>query len=44
MERVAEDTAKRYGGYYTHYFSNDDNPEYHRRVTGRRFIKTQEMP
>ncbi len=26
MERVAEDTAKRYGGYYTHYFSNDDNP------------------
>ena len=26
------------------HFSNDDNPEYHRRVTGRRFIKTQGMP
>ena len=39
MERVAEDTAKRYGGYYTHYFSNDDNPEYHRRVTGPQIYK-----
>ena len=39
MERVAEDTAKRYGGYYTHYFSNDDNPEYHRRVTGPAIAK-----
>ena len=39
MERIAEDTAKRYGGYYTHYFSNDDNPEYHRRVTGPQILK-----
>ena len=39
MERIAEDTAKRYGGYYTHYFSNDDNPEYHRRVTGPTIAK-----
>lgn len=34
LERVAADTAKKYGGYYTNYFANDDNPEYHRRVTG----------
>lgn len=34
MERLAADTAKRYGGYFTNYFANDDNPEYHRRVTG----------
>ena len=40
MERVAEDTAKRYGGYYTHYFSNDDNPEYHRRVTGPAIVQS----
>ena len=39
MERIAEDTAKRYGGYYTHYFSNDDNPEYHRRVPGPQNLK-----
>ncbi len=30
---------QRYGGYYTHYFSNDDNPEYHRRVTGPQILK-----
>lgn len=34
MDRIAEDTARRYNGYFTHYFANDDNPEYHRRVTG----------
>ena len=28
LERVAADTAKKYGGYYTNYFANDDNPEY----------------
>ena len=39
MDRIAADTAKRYGGYYTHYFSNDDNPEYHRRVTGPQILK-----
>ena len=39
LERVAADTAKRYGGYFTNYFSNDDNPEYHRRVTGPQILK-----
>lgn len=39
LDRIAEDTAKRYGGYFTHYFSNDDNPEYHRRVTGPQILK-----
>ena len=39
MDRIAEDTARRYGGYFTHYFSNDDNPEYHRRVTGPQILK-----
>ncbi|MGN0975516.1 MAG: PLP-dependent cysteine synthase family protein [Gemmiger sp.] len=34
LERVAADTAKKYNGYFTNYFANDDNPEYHRRVTG----------
>ena len=40
LERVAADTATRYGGYFTNYFANDDNPEYHRRVTGPRILKT----
>ena len=26
MDRIAEDTARRYNGYFTHYFANDDNP------------------
>ena len=39
MDRIAEETAQRYGGYFTHYFSNDDNPEYHRRVTGPQILK-----
>ena len=34
LEQVAKDTAARYNGYFTNYFANDDNPEYHRRVTG----------
>lgn len=34
MDRIAQETAERYHGYFTHYFANDDNPEYHRRVTG----------
>ena len=34
LDRVAADTAARYNGYFTNYFANDDNPEYHRRVTG----------
>ena len=39
LERVAMETAKRYNGYYTNYFSNDDNPEFHRRVTGPQILK-----
>ena len=39
MNRVAEETARRYGGYFTNYFANDDNPEYHRRVTGPQILK-----
>ncbi len=39
MDRIAEETAQRYGGYFTHYFANDDNPEYHRRVTGPQILK-----
>ena len=38
-ETVAAETAKRYGGYYTNYFANDDNPEYHRRVTGPQILR-----
>ena len=34
LDRVAADTAARYNGYFTNYFANDDNPEYHPRVTG----------
>lgn len=39
LEKVAADTAARYGGYFTNYFANDDNPEYHRRVTGPQILK-----
>ena len=39
LERAAQETAKRYNGYYTNYFANDDNPEYHRRVTGPQILK-----
>lgn len=39
LERIASETAQRYGGYFTNYFSNDDNPEYHRRVTGPQILK-----
>ncbi|MDD4850608.1 MAG: pyridoxal-phosphate dependent enzyme [Gemmiger sp.] len=40
LEQVAAATAKKYNGYFTNYFSNDDNPEYHRRVTGPQILKT----
>lgn len=33
-EELAAQTAEECGGYYVNYFANDDNPEYHRRVTG----------
>lgn len=39
LERIAAETAQRYGGYFTNYFANDDNPEYHRRVTGPQILK-----
>ena len=39
MDRIAQQTAERYHGYFTHYFANDDNPEYHRRVTGPQILK-----
>lgn len=39
LEKVAAETAQRYGGYFTNYFANDDNPEYHRRVTGPQILK-----
>lgn len=38
LEQLARDTAKRFGGYFTNYFANDDNPEFHRRVTGSRIL------
>ena len=39
LEQVAKDTAARYNGYFTNYFANDDNPEYHRRVTGPAIVQ-----
>ncbi len=39
LERIAQETAQRHGGYFTNYFANDDNPEYHRRVTGPQILK-----
>lgn len=39
LDRVAADTARHYNGYFTNYFANDDNPEYHRRVTGPQILK-----
>ena len=39
LERIAVETAQRHGGYFTNYFANDDNPEYHRRVTGPQILK-----
>ena len=40
LERIAADTAKRYNGYFTNYFANDDNAECHRRVTGPQILKS----
>ena len=34
LEELARKTARECGGYFIDFFSNDDNPEYHRRVTG----------
>ena len=41
-EKLAVETAEKYGGYYLDYFRNDDNPEYHRRVTGPAITKAIE--
>ena len=40
MDRIAQETAERSHGYFTHYFANDDNPEYHRRVTGPAIVQS----
>jgi cysteine synthase A len=37
--QVAERTAAEKGWYYTNWLANDDNPEYHRRVTGPTIAK-----
>ncbi|WP_418667345.1 PLP-dependent cysteine synthase family protein [Allofournierella sp.] len=36
---LARQTAEEQGGYYLDHFNNDDNPEYHRRVTGPAILK-----
>ncbi len=38
-EKLAAETAEKCGGYYVDYFCNDDNPEYHRRITGQAIVK-----
>ena len=39
LEELARKTARECGGYFLDFFSNDDNPEYHRRVTGPAILK-----
>ena len=41
-EKLAAETAEKCGGYYVDSFRNDDNPEYHRRVTGQAIVKAIE--
>ncbi len=38
LQRAKELCAEK-GGYFLNYFSNDDNPEFHRRVTGPAILK-----
>lgn len=38
-EKLARQLAEALDGYYVNYFANDDNPEYHRRVTGQTIVK-----
>lgn len=40
--RRAQQLAEEVGGYFVNYFSNDDNPEFHRRVTGPAILKAVE--
>lgn len=37
--RRAQQLAEEVDGYFVNYFSNDDNPEYHRRVTGPALLR-----
>lgn len=39
MVRRAQQIAEETGSYFVNYFSNDDNPEFHRRVTGPAILK-----
>ncbi len=40
--RRAKELAEELGAYFINYFSNDDNPEYHRRVTGPAIYKAMD--
>ena len=39
LEAAARQVAEEKGAYYLDYFNNDDNPEYHRRITGPAILK-----
>lgn len=39
LVRKSTELAQQTGGYFVNYFSNDDNPEFHRRVTGPAIFK-----
>lgn len=36
---LAKETARLESGYYVNHLANDDNPEYHRRITGPRILE-----
>ena len=38
-EKLAAETAEKLGGYYMDFFRSDNNPEYHRRVTGPAVVR-----
>ncbi len=38
----AKDLCAEKGGYFVNYFANDDNPEFHRRVTGPAILKAMD--
>lgn len=42
MDLLARELAEQQGGYYMNYLANDDNPEYHRRVTGPAILSATE--
>ena len=39
LAALAEKKAEELGAYFVNFFANDDNPEYHRRVTGPAILK-----